>query len=131
MQIASAKSRSTRGVSHEPAFTGNCLAITYPCLPCLSSRWVNPCVLCPTTPSPPRFDWLNGGSVDVLLCMLSTVLVLWGVGAILGNGTILKDNIILHSSGRKKTAELHYRNRILDIKCFKLTAMNVYYWPNA
>ena len=34
----------------------------------------------------PLDDWANDGSVDVFSCMVSMVLVLWGVGAILGNG---------------------------------------------
>ena len=35
IRIASAKSRSARGVSHKPAFMGSCLTISYTCLPSL------------------------------------------------------------------------------------------------
>ena len=38
MLIASAKSWSTRGASHQPAFMGSCLTIDHACLPCLPSR---------------------------------------------------------------------------------------------
>ena len=37
MQIASAKSRSVGGASHQPAFIGSCLAIGHICLHCLPS----------------------------------------------------------------------------------------------
>ena len=69
MQNVSAKSRSARGASHQPAFMGNCLTISHMFLPCLPSRWLSPC-----------------GSVDFYLRMVSMVLVPWRVGAILGNG---------------------------------------------
>ena len=36
-QIASAKSRSVRGASHQPAFMVGCLTIGHMCLPCLPS----------------------------------------------------------------------------------------------
>ena len=57
---------------------GSCLTVTHTCLPCLSSKWVSPCVLCPL--------WANGGSVNVSFphCKYM-VLVLWEVGAILGD----------------------------------------------
>ena len=32
--IASAKSRSARGASHQPAFMSGCLTISHTCLPC-------------------------------------------------------------------------------------------------
>ena len=38
MLIASAKSRSVRGASHQPAFMSGCLTISHTCLPCLSSE---------------------------------------------------------------------------------------------
>ena len=60
LNIASAKSRSVRGASHQPAFMGSCLTISHMCLPHLPSRWVSPCILSP-------FDWANGVSVDVFL----------------------------------------------------------------
>ena len=40
-QIASSKSQSMRGASHQPAYMGSCLTITHKCLPCLPSRWVS------------------------------------------------------------------------------------------
>ena len=38
MLIASAKSRSVRGASHQPASMSGCLTISHTCLPCLSSE---------------------------------------------------------------------------------------------
>ena len=35
--IASAKSRSARGASQQPAFMNSCLAISHTCVPCLPS----------------------------------------------------------------------------------------------
>ena len=37
MRNASAKSWSTRGASHQPAFMSSCLTISHTCLPCLPS----------------------------------------------------------------------------------------------
>ena len=45
MVIASAKSRSVRGASHQPAFMSGCLTISHTCLPCLPSARVSPSVL--------------------------------------------------------------------------------------
>ena len=61
-------------------------------------------VLCAPPTPPPRFDWADCGSVDVLLCMLSAVLVLWGVGAILGNGYDIKGQhyIAILQEGKKQ-----------------------------
>ena len=42
--IASAKSRSLRGASHQPAFMSSCLTISHTCLPCLPSGRVSPSV---------------------------------------------------------------------------------------
>ena len=39
--IASAKSRSVRGASHQPAFMSSCLTISHTCLPCLPSGRVS------------------------------------------------------------------------------------------
>ena len=80
MQIASAKSASTREASYQPAFMSNCLAITHPCLSCLPRRLVSSFVLYPF------MIGLNGVSVDGFLRKVSMVLVLWEVRAILGNG---------------------------------------------
>ena len=40
--IASAKSRRTRGSSHQPVFMGSCQAISHTCLPCLPSGRIGP-----------------------------------------------------------------------------------------
>ena len=40
MRVASSKSRRIMGASYQPALMGNCLTISYTCLPCLSSRQV-------------------------------------------------------------------------------------------
>ena len=46
VQIASAKSRSVRGASHQPDFMGNCLNISHMCLHCVpDGGWVIPCVV--------------------------------------------------------------------------------------
>ena len=42
--IASAKSRSARGASHQPAVMVSCLTISHACLPCLPSGRVSYCV---------------------------------------------------------------------------------------
>ena len=36
--IASAKPRSARGASHQPAFMSGCLTISHTCLPCLRGK---------------------------------------------------------------------------------------------
>ena len=59
MRIASAKSRSVRGASHQPVLMGSCLTISHTCLTCLPSRSVKS--LYSTTP----YNWTGGGSVDV------------------------------------------------------------------
>ena len=38
MLIVSAKSRSARGASHQPAFMSGCLTISRTCLPCLPGK---------------------------------------------------------------------------------------------
>ena len=48
---------------------GNCLTVSHMCLPCLPSSWDGPFVL------GTLMIGLSGGSVDVFLCMVSTVLV--------------------------------------------------------
>ena len=42
--IASAKSWSARGASHQLAFMGSCLTISHTCLTCLPTGRVSPCV---------------------------------------------------------------------------------------
>ena len=79
-----------RRTSHQPAFLGNYLTISHTCLPCLPSRWVNLCVLCPLMIE------LNGDLVDDFLHMVSMVLVRWGVGAILGTWYGIHGKIMLH-----------------------------------
>ena len=59
MVIASAKSQSMRGASHQPALMVSFLTIGHTCLPCLPSGMVSHCFL---------------------------VLLKWEVPAILGNG---------------------------------------------
>ena len=44
MLIASAKSQSARGASHQPAFMGSCLTFGNKCLPDLPCVKVSPCV---------------------------------------------------------------------------------------
>ena len=62
MLIASAKSRSARGASHQPVFMGSCLAISRTFLPCLPSGRISPtCALFPLMIGLMR----NDGSVDV------------------------------------------------------------------
>ena len=110
MQIALAKSRSARGAFHQPAFKGNCLTISHTSFPYLPSKLVSPCALCPL------MIGLNSGSVDVFLRMVSMVLVMWGVGAILGNGYGIQGlNYLALLQGSEITAGFHYRNWILDI----------------
>ena len=49
---------------------------------------------------------LNGGSVDFFLCMMSMVLVPWGIGAILGNGyRIQEQNCVALLQESEITAE--------------------------
>ena len=38
LMIASAKSQSARGASHQPAFMSGCLTISHTCLSCLPSE---------------------------------------------------------------------------------------------
>ena len=63
-----------RGASHQPTFMGRCLTISHTFA--LSHKWVSPCVLCHV--------WANGG-FDISFMHCSMVLVLWKVGAILGD----------------------------------------------
>ena len=66
MLIASAKSQSMRGASHQPVFMGSCLTISHMYLPFVPSRRVSPCVLCPLMIGLMH----NGGSVDALFAKL-------------------------------------------------------------
>ena len=80
--IASAKSRSARGASHQPVFMGSSLTISHTCLPFLLSGRVSPtCALGALIIGLMR----NDGSVDVFLhgqYSFSSVVL---VAAILGN----------------------------------------------
>ena len=59
IRVASAKSRSMSGASHQPAFMSSCLTISQMWQPYLpSSRLFK--TLCSMTP----YDWANGRSVD-------------------------------------------------------------------
>ena len=62
------------------------------------------------------YDWANGGSVDVLLHMVSMDLVLWEVGVILLNGYGTEgQNYVALLLGSEISAEFHCRNLILGI----------------
>ena len=55
----------------------------------------------------------NDGSVDVFLCMVSIVLVLWEVAAILANGCgIQGQNYVAWLQGSKMSVGIHYKNLI-------------------
>ena len=61
------------------------------------------------------YDWANGGSVDVFW-MVSMVLLLWGVGAILGNGYGIEgQNYVALLQGSEMSAGFHYRSFVLGI----------------
>ena len=109
MLVASAKSCSIRGVSHQPVYMGSCLTISHTCLPCLPSGRICPtCVLC----SHMIGLMHNDGSVDIF-CMVSIVLVLWEVAAILENGCgIQEQNYVLWLQGSKMPVGFHYKNLI-------------------
>ena len=75
----------------------------------------------------PPYDWANGGSADIFLCMVSMVLVLWGVDAILGNGYgISGQNYVTLLRGSEMSTGFHYKNLILGIQCFRLITLNVH-----
>ena len=98
------------GASHQPAFMGNCLTISYTCLLCVPGRLISSSVLCPLVVE------LNVGSTNVFLRMVSMVLVPWGVGAILGNWyEIQGQNYVALLQGSEIKAGFHYRDWILDI----------------
>ena len=66
---------------------------------------------------------LNGGSLDVVLRMVSMILGLWGVGTVLGNEYgIQGQNYVALLQGREITTgtslHFHYRNLNLDIRGF-------------
>ena len=109
MLIASAKSQSARGASHQPVFMGSCLAISHTCLPCLPSGRISPtCVLCSLMIGLMR----NDGSVDIF-CMVIIVLVLWAVPDILGNGCGIQGQIyVAWLQGSKMPVGFHYKNLI-------------------
>ena len=61
-------------------------------------------------------------------CMMSTVLVLWEVCAILGNGyEIQGQNHVAFSQGSGMPAGFLSRNLILVI-CFRLLTLNIFQW---
>ena len=45
---------------------------------------------------PLGYDWASGGSVDFFFCMVSVVLLLWGVDAFLGNGYEIQGQDLLY-----------------------------------
>ena len=62
------------------------------------------------------YNWANGSSVDVFLCLVIMALVLRGVGAILGNGYgIQGQNYVTVLLGSEMSAEFQCRNLILGI----------------
>ena len=65
MQIASAKFRSVRGASHQPAFMSSCPTISHPFH--LPNYLVTPIYLVHEESwcSMVSYDWVNGGSVGV------------------------------------------------------------------
>ena len=97
MLIASAKSRSVRGASHQTAFLGDCLTISHMCLPCLpGGGWASPCVLLLTF-----FSWW-------------VWFYLWSVDAILGNGCGIEgQNYVVLLQGGTMYAGFRYRDLIL------------------
>ena len=109
MLIASAKSRSVRGASHQPVFIGGSLAISHTYLPCLpSGRIIPTCVLCPLMIGLMR----NDGSL-ALFCMVSMVSVLWEVAAILGNGCGIQGlYYVAWLQGSKIPVGFHFKNLI-------------------
>ena len=73
--------------------------------------------------------WANGDSVDVS-CMHGMVLVLWEVGAILGNGyEIQGQSYVAFLQGSGMSAGFLTRNLILGI-CFRLLTLNLFQWCN-
>ena len=75
-------------------------------------------------------DWANGGTVNVFPCIVSIVLVLWGVDAILGNAYgIQGQNYFALLQESKMSEGFHYKNMILGI-CFRLITLNVFQLSN-
>ena len=61
------------------------------------------------------YDWANGSSVDVFLCMVSMALVLWQVGVILGSEYgMRRQNYVILLLRSAMLAGFYYRNLILD-----------------
>ena len=66
---------------------------------------------------------LNGGSVDFILRMVSTILGLWGVGTVLKNeyGIQGQNHVALFQGleiTTKISSHFHYKNLNLDIRGF-------------
>ena len=110
MLIASAKSRSVRGASHQPAFMDSCLTTSHMCLPCLpGGGWASPCVLWPL---------VIGLMVVPLMFFFSwwVWFYLWSVDAILRNGCEIEgQNYVVLLQGGKMYAGFRYRDLILVI----------------
>ena len=108
-RLLTAKSRSVREASHQPAFIGNCLTISHTCLPCQPSRRDSPCVLCLL---------MIGLTVGLLTLFGGSEygLSIVGVPAVLGNGCGIQElNYVALLQGSEMTARFHYSNRILCI----------------
>ena len=66
------------------------------------------------------YNWADGGSVDIYLGIASMALVLWGGGAILGNGyEIQGQHYVALLLGSEMSARFHHRNSILGV-CSRL-----------
>ena len=119
MQVASAKSRSRRGATRQPAFLGSRLTISHTCLACLPSIRTSPCILCPLMIAP------MVAPLTFFSQMVSMILVLWGIGAILENGYGSQgQNYVALLQGSKMSAGFYCKNLILGI-CFRLIKLNM------
>ena len=59
----------------------------------------------------PSHGGASGGSLDVFQHMVKVVSVLWGVGAVLGDGHGIEgENYVALLPGNKMSAWCHYRN---------------------
>ena len=108
MLIASAKSWSVRGASHQPAFMGSCLTISHICLPRLpGGGWANPCVLWPL--------------VIELMVVLLTFFFMVGMVLLMECWCYSREgqnNVVLLQGG-KMYARFRYRDLILVIYCVR------------
>ena len=115
-RLLTAKSRSSREVSCQPAFMSTCLTISQTCLPCPPSRWI---VFSVDHNAPPPYDWAsNDSSIDVFWdgeYGFSTL----GVVAILGNGCGIQGQNYVALLQGSETTGFHHRSWILCIKRYR------------